>query len=87
MNSVMECAIGHTLSGMATEESKRGPGRPKGKKPVYSLHAGIDPKIGAALSRYMSSLEEGAKLKTVVENAMKLYLLRKGFWPDEPKRK
>jgi hypothetical protein len=55
--------------------------KPQGRSPAYVVYARIDPAIGAALDRYMESLEAAPSMKASLEAALKHFLKAKGFWP------
>jgi hypothetical protein len=47
-------------------------GRPKGRKPKYTIHTGIEVPIGLDLEQYMLSQQYEPKMKAVIERAIKL---------------
>lgn len=74
---------GGTIFGMA---SKRKPGRPKGRKPSYTVYARVDPVLGQALEAYIDRTEPRPSQTAVIELALKRLLKEAGFWPlpDQP---
>jgi hypothetical protein len=60
---------------------KRKPGRPKGRKPTYSLNARIKPAIGRALEQHVETIQPETTVRAVVELALMEYLAKRKAWP------
>lgn len=75
-----------TLPVMPTDNAPKR-GRPVGRTETHTIHTAIDPKIGAALVRFMQAQPFPPKLRHVVERAFVSFLSKEGFWPPPVDKK
>lgn len=77
---------GGTMLDMAksSKPSKKGPGRPAGRKPTTTIYARVEPSLGAALDAYLDSLRPRPTTTSVIVVAIEEYLKQQGFWPPPP---